>query len=76
MELPFAVDEKPSACLAEFDTFIKNCNFVATSAPCKRMFSKTRNIVADRRAGLTSKKVKKLIFLNVNLRRDRLEHFV
>lgn len=44
-----------------------NCNVVATSVPCERMFSKTGQIISDRRASLKTEKVRQLMFLNVNL---------
>ncbi|XP_074034348.1 E3 SUMO-protein ligase ZBED1-like [Leptinotarsa decemlineata] len=39
---------------------------VATSVPSERIFSKTGQILSDRRARLSSEKVQKLVFLNVN----------
>ncbi|XP_047998608.1 zinc finger BED domain-containing protein 4-like [Leguminivora glycinivorella] len=44
-----------------------NCNIVASSVPCERLFSKTGLIISDRRSSLKSDKVRQLMFLNVNL---------
>lgn len=44
----------------------EKCNFVATSVPCKRVCSKTGNILAQRRTRLTTSKVKQMIFLKMN----------
>lgn len=51
--------------------FISKCNIVATSVPCERMFSKTGNIITERRTRLTTENVEKLMFLNVNLSENR-----
>uniref|UniRef100_A0AAV2L4T4 HAT C-terminal dimerisation domain-containing protein n=1 Tax=Knipowitschia caucasica TaxID=637954 RepID=A0AAV2L4T4_KNICA len=40
---------------------------VATSVPSERIFSKTGQILTDRRNRLTSRKVQQLVFLNANL---------
>lgn len=48
-----------------------NCNMVATSVSCERMFSKTGQIISDRRASLSTNKVRQLMFLNVNLDQHR-----
>lgn len=39
---------------------------VATSVPCESLFSKSGQILSDRRSRLNSTKVKKLLFLNTN----------
>lgn len=39
---------------------------VATSVPCERIFSKSGLILSDRRARLSSSKVKMILFLNTN----------
>lgn len=39
---------------------------VATSVPSERIFSKTGQIITERRSRLTSEKVNKIMFLNVN----------
>ncbi|CAK1582297.1 unnamed protein product [Parnassius mnemosyne] len=46
--------------------FIKRGNFLATSVPCERIFSKAGYIINDRRTRLTSEKVRQLVFLNIN----------
>ncbi|XP_025829087.1 LOW QUALITY PROTEIN: uncharacterized protein LOC112904078 [Agrilus planipennis] len=51
--------------------FIKHSNIVATSVPCERMFSKSGLIVNQRRTRLTTQKVEKLMFLNINLDKNR-----
>lgn len=56
--------------------FIKNCNIVATSVPCERMFSKSGLILNQRRTRLTTSKVEKLMFLNVNLDEKRFENYL
>lgn len=45
----------------------KKCNFVATSVPCERVFSKTGNLLSERRTRLTTSKIKQIMFLNMNL---------
>lgn len=39
---------------------------VATSVPCERVFSKSGQLISERRSRLSSDKVKKIMFLNVN----------
>lgn len=39
---------------------------VATSVPCERLFSKSGQILSDRRSRLSSNKVKSILFLNYN----------
>lgn len=41
-------------------------NFIGTSVPCERLFSKTGIIINDRRTKLKSVKVTQLVYLNVN----------
>ncbi len=41
------------------------CN-VATSVPCERIFSKTGNILTEKRKRLKSKKVSQIVFINYN----------
>lgn len=40
----------------------------ATSVPCERIFSKTGQILTDRRSSLSPSKVEKIVFLNYNLK--------
>lgn len=42
----------------------KKLNFIATSVPCERLFSKAGAIVNDRRTRLGTRKVQQLLFLN------------
>ncbi|XP_022826399.1 zinc finger BED domain-containing protein 1-like [Spodoptera litura] len=53
--------------------YIRQCNIVATSVPCERMFSKSGLIINQRRTRLTTKKVEKLMFLNVNMPEERFK---
>ncbi|CAH1107682.1 unnamed protein product [Psylliodes chrysocephalus] len=46
--------------------FIEKFGTIATSVPCERVFSKTGQIITERRSRLNSQKVRQLIFLNVN----------
>lgn len=46
--------------------FKDNCGIVTTSVPCERIFSKTGNILTDRRCSLKSGKLSKIVFLNCN----------
>lgn len=46
--------------------FKKHCCVLATSVPCERIFSKTGELISDRRTRLTSDKVKKIMFLYMN----------
>lgn len=46
--------------------FQKKFITVATSVPCERLFSKSGQIISDRRNRLSSEKVKKLLFINCN----------
>ncbi|CAK1584794.1 unnamed protein product [Parnassius mnemosyne] len=46
--------------------FIKSCNIVVTSVPCERAFSKSGNLISDRRTRLTSSKVSQIMFLKSN----------
>lgn len=39
---------------------------VATSVPCERLFSKSGQILSDRRSRLSSTKVKQILFINCN----------
>lgn len=39
---------------------------VATSVPCERVFSKSGQLISERRSRISSNKVKKIMFLNVN----------
>ena len=41
---------------------------LGTSVPCERLFSKAGLILSDRRNRLTKDKVKKLLFLNINIK--------
>lgn len=43
------------------------CHVVATSVPCERVFSKAGCLISERRTRLTTKKVKELMFLNMNI---------
>lgn len=43
-------------------------NVLASSVPCERLFSKTGQIISDRRTRLSSKHVGELIFLNQNIK--------
>lgn len=43
-----------------------HCNMVATSVPCERIFSKTGQLINERRTSLKPSKVSQLIFLNAN----------
>lgn len=43
----------------------------ATSVPCERIFSKTGQIISERRNRLSHNKVEKIIFLNANLKHFR-----
>ncbi|KAL0830141.1 hypothetical protein ABMA28_003598 [Loxostege sticticalis] len=45
--------------------YIRQCNIVATSVPCERMFSKSGLIINQRRTRLTTRKVEKLMFEHV-----------
>lgn len=49
-----------------YKLFVKRGNFLATSVPCERIFSKAGYIVSERRTRLTTEKVRQLVFLNVN----------
>ncbi|XP_055634137.1 zinc finger BED domain-containing protein 4-like [Toxorhynchites rutilus septentrionalis] len=40
---------------------------IATSVPCERIFSKTGQLISERRSALSPKNVAKIMFLNVNL---------
>lgn len=53
--------------------YVRHCNIVATSVPCERMFSKSGLIINQRRTRLTTKKVEKLMFLNVNMSEERFK---
>ncbi|XP_037921304.1 E3 SUMO-protein ligase ZBED1-like [Hermetia illucens] len=44
-----------------------NCNIVATSVPCERIFSKAGNLISEKRTRLSSEKVELILFLNANL---------
>ncbi|KAJ2954342.1 hypothetical protein O0L34_g2603 [Tuta absoluta] len=44
----------------------KKLNFMATSVPCERLFSKAGNLVNERRTRLGVRKVQQLLFLNAN----------
>ncbi|XP_049877872.1 zinc finger BED domain-containing protein 4-like [Pectinophora gossypiella] len=44
----------------------KKLNFLATSVPCERLFSKAGNILNERRTRLGVRKVQQLLFLNFN----------
>ncbi|KAL0808545.1 hypothetical protein ABMA28_012990 [Loxostege sticticalis] len=44
----------------------RRLNFLATSVPCERLFSKAGNILNDRRTRLGVRKVQQIIFLNSN----------
>ncbi|GBP88566.1 Zinc finger BED domain-containing protein 4 [Eumeta japonica] len=55
--------------------FIQNCNIVATSVPCERMFSKSGLLINSRRTRLTTRKVEKIMFLNVNLSEQRFQNY-
>lgn len=44
----------------------KRFNFLATSVPCERIFSKAGNVISARRTCLSAKHVEQLLFLNVN----------
>lgn len=46
---------------------------VATSVPSERIFSKTGQIISERRSRLKPKKVRALVFLNANLPKDKKE---
>lgn len=48
------------------EVYRKHCCVLATSVPCERMFSKSGQIISERRTSLSSRKVKQLMFLNVN----------
>lgn len=56
--------------------YIERCNIVATSVPCERMFSKSGLLLNQRRTRLSSSKVEKLMFLNVNLDDSRFSKFM
>lgn len=56
--------------------FTRHCNIIATSVPCERMFSKTGLIVNQRRTRLTTDKIEKLMFLNVNMDEKRFEGYM
>lgn len=44
------------------------CNVIATSVPCERLFSKSGQLISDRRSALTTQKVEMLMFLNANMK--------
>lgn len=44
----------------------KKLNFMATSVPCERLFSKAGNLINERRTRLGVRKVQQLLFLNAN----------
>ncbi len=44
---------------------------VATSVPSKRIFSKTGQIISEKRSRLKPAKVRSLVFLNANLPKDK-----
>ncbi|XP_042612029.1 uncharacterized protein LOC109069099 [Cyprinus carpio] len=46
---------------------------VATSVPSERIFSKTGQIISERRSRLKPKKVRALVFFNANLPKDKKE---
>lgn len=46
--------------------FKTKCNIIATSVPCERLFSKSGQLISDRRSALTTSKVEMLMFLNAN----------
>lgn len=46
--------------------FKLHCCVLATSVPCERIFSKSGELISDRRTRLSSEKVKKLMFLSTN----------
>lgn len=46
--------------------FRSKCGIVTTSVPCERIFSKTGNILSDRRCSLKCGKVRQIVFLNAN----------
>lgn len=48
------------------ELFRTKCNILATSVPYERLFSKTGNLISDRRTRLTSRKVEMIMFLNAN----------
>lgn len=56
--------------------YIRQCNIVATSVPCERMFSKSGLIINQRRTRLTTKKVEKIMFLNVNMPEERFTGYM
>nr|CAI5817744.1 unnamed protein product [Callosobruchus analis] len=45
---------------------IEKFGTVATSVPCERVFSKSGQLISERRSRISSSKVEKLMFLNVN----------
>ncbi|XP_039761896.1 zinc finger BED domain-containing protein DAYSLEEPER-like [Pararge aegeria] len=48
------------------EIYRSRCNIVITSVPCERIFSKAGYILNERRTRLSSSKLEKLVFLNVN----------
>nr|CAI5851699.1 unnamed protein product [Callosobruchus analis] len=46
-----------------FKVFIKHSATVSTSVPCERLFSKTGEILSQRRSRLSADKVKKILFI-------------
>jgi hypothetical protein len=44
----------------------KKFNFVGTSVPCERIFSKAGNLITERRTRLSGQRVEQILFLNVN----------
>lgn len=53
--------------------YIRQCNIVTTPVPCERMFSKSGLIINQRRTRLTTRKVEKLMFLNVIMSEERFK---
>nr|CAI5846652.1 unnamed protein product [Callosobruchus analis] len=49
-----------------FRVFIKHSGTVSTSVPCERLFSKTGEILSQRRSRLSADKVKKILFIKSN----------
>lgn len=45
---------------------IEKFGTVATSVPCERVFSKSGQLISERRSRISSNKVKQIMFLNVN----------